>query len=97
MSGMENRLCLGVGTSQRVKGEVVCGDEHGWSDRNRTLKPVEIVLRRWEGGEFDQDRSYAYVKISQWNYFVQLIYANKNGKKFSWGFRIDNAYQKKWK
>jgi hypothetical protein len=31
-------------------------------------------------GEFDQSMLYVFMKIPQWNPFVQLIYTNKNLK-----------------
>jgi hypothetical protein len=76
----------GVGTSrgrEKGKGE----GEWVWSKyfismyENRTMKPVEIVLRRGSekerdrGCEFDWGTLYACVEVSQWNHFVQLIYA----------------------
>jgi hypothetical protein len=33
-----------------------------------------------KGDEFDQNTLYAYIEISQWNSFVQLIYASKKEK-----------------
>jgi hypothetical protein len=45
----------------------------------RGNKVMRGVIR---GGEFNQGTLYAYMEISQWNPFVQLIYTNKKWEKF---------------
>jgi hypothetical protein len=53
---------------------------------NRTMKPVDIVLRSggkktWEShrrGEFDWGTTYECMDTSQLNHFVQLMHANRN-------------------
>jgi hypothetical protein len=50
------------------------------------MKPVIIILKCGrirksnQGDEFDQRALYSCMEISQWNYFIQLIYANKKRK-----------------
>jgi hypothetical protein len=57
------------------------------------------------GGEFDQSVLYAYMEISQWNPFVQLIYVNKKKNRKHGQKRIklkkhsptkDNKFINKW-
>jgi ribosomal protein S2 len=46
------------------------------------MKSIKICLKkRNREGEFDQGTLHAGTEISQWNPFVQLIYANKRGRK----------------
>jgi hypothetical protein len=49
---------------------------------SRTMKPIEIIFRRHEEGwakgvKVNQSTLYKYMEKSQWNPFVQLIYATK--------------------
>jgi hypothetical protein len=45
------------------------------------LRIIGKASDRW--GELDESTLYAYIEISQWNSFVQLIYANKKWKIYT--------------
>jgi hypothetical protein len=45
------------------------------------MKSIKVCLEKHiRGGKFDQGTLYAGMEISQWNPFVQLIYANTRGR-----------------
>jgi hypothetical protein len=47
------------------------------------------------GSEFDQSTLYTKMEISQWNFFVQLIYANKIMRKLKFTTKLWYICQKK--
>jgi hypothetical protein len=53
----------------------------GFGEEGGPVRRTGFLKAYSEWSDFIQSMLYTCMEISQWNLFVQLIYANKNSKK----------------